>query len=287
MSTATHSEGIEPANTRFAKEQLKAFVERIERLEDEKKTIADDIRDVFAEAKANGFDVKALRAIIRLRKQEPTERNEQQLILDIYMGALGMLPLFEHDPSPSGGGGSSGGMGGSGGASGGGSSTKANAKHGASMSSNRASAETGMENAVSGTTTNSRGGSGVTTTREGRDGPDTMQASLALSSGETPGPRETNSAILAEPAEGSVYLPDTIPPPQPDSELSHDAVESTDGGAAGFHSLGTAPPSSSASWRAPHLFELEPSAEFPTFLLRGHPDCPVRGGQGPPEVRPP
>ena len=79
------------AATRFAKDHLKAFVERIERLEEEKKTISDDIRDVYAESKANGFDVKALRAVIRLRKQEPQERNEQQLILETYMNALGML----------------------------------------------------------------------------------------------------------------------------------------------------------------------------------------------------
>jgi uncharacterized protein (UPF0335 family) len=82
---------VEAAKTRFAKDQLKAFVERIERLEEEKKTISDDIRDVYAESKGNGFDVKALRAVIRLRKQEPTERNEQQLILETYMNALGML----------------------------------------------------------------------------------------------------------------------------------------------------------------------------------------------------
>ena len=89
MATAA-AEKEQPA-TRFAKDQLKAFVERIERLEEEKKTIADDIRDVYAESKANGFDVKALRTIVRLRKQEPTERQEQQLILDTYMNALGML----------------------------------------------------------------------------------------------------------------------------------------------------------------------------------------------------
>jgi len=56
--------------TKFAKDQLKAIVERIERLEEEKKTISDDIRDVYAEAKGNGFDVKALRTIVRLRKQD-------------------------------------------------------------------------------------------------------------------------------------------------------------------------------------------------------------------------
>jgi uncharacterized protein (UPF0335 family) len=78
-------------STRFAKDHLKAFVERVERLEEEKKTISDDIRDVFAEAKGNGFDVKALRAVIRLRKQEPDERREQEAILDTYLAALGML----------------------------------------------------------------------------------------------------------------------------------------------------------------------------------------------------
>ena len=83
--------GTEAVNTRFAKDQLKAFVERIERLEEEKKAISDDIRDVYAESKANGFDVKALREVVKLRKQEPTERNEHQMILDTYLNALGML----------------------------------------------------------------------------------------------------------------------------------------------------------------------------------------------------
>jgi uncharacterized protein (UPF0335 family) len=76
---------------RFAKDQLKAFVERVERLEEEKKAIADDIRDVFAEAKANGFDVKALRTVVRLRKQDVNERKEQEAILETYLHALGML----------------------------------------------------------------------------------------------------------------------------------------------------------------------------------------------------
>lgn len=91
MPATAAADDATPATTRFAKDQLKAFVERIERLEEEKKAIADDIRDVYAESKANGFDVKALRAVIRLRKQEPTERQEQQLILDTYLNALGML----------------------------------------------------------------------------------------------------------------------------------------------------------------------------------------------------
>jgi uncharacterized protein (UPF0335 family) len=77
--------------TRFAKDQLKAIIERIERLEEEKKTISDDIRDVYAEAKGNGFDVKALRTIIRMRKQDANERAEQETILETYLQALGML----------------------------------------------------------------------------------------------------------------------------------------------------------------------------------------------------
>jgi uncharacterized protein (UPF0335 family) len=77
--------------TRIAKDQLKAFVERIERLEEEKKVIADDIKDVYAEAKANGYDTKALRTVVRLRKQDTDERKEQEAILDTYLQALGML----------------------------------------------------------------------------------------------------------------------------------------------------------------------------------------------------
>ena len=76
---------------RIVKDQLKAFVERIERLEEEKKTISDDIRDVYAEAKANGFDAKALRAVVRLRKEDAEERKEYEAILETYLAALGML----------------------------------------------------------------------------------------------------------------------------------------------------------------------------------------------------
>lgn len=90
MATAAAVKDEEPAR-RFAKDQLKAFVERVERLEEEKKTIADDIRDVYAEAKANGFDVPALRTIVRLRKQDVDKRREQEAILETYMHALGML----------------------------------------------------------------------------------------------------------------------------------------------------------------------------------------------------
>ena len=78
-------------STQFAKDQLKAIIERVERLEEERKTISDDIRDVYAEAKGNGFDVKALRTIVRLRKQDANERAEAETILETYMQALGML----------------------------------------------------------------------------------------------------------------------------------------------------------------------------------------------------
>jgi len=71
--------------------QLKAIVERIERLEEEKKALADDIREVYAEAKANGFDAKVLRRIVSLRKQDVDERKEQEEILDLYLSALGMI----------------------------------------------------------------------------------------------------------------------------------------------------------------------------------------------------
>src|SRR5436189_5842944 len=91
LMSAVEKEQPEAAKTRFAKDQLKAFVERIERLEEEKKTISDDIRDVYAESKGNGFDVKALRAVVRLRKQDANERAEQETILETYMQALGML----------------------------------------------------------------------------------------------------------------------------------------------------------------------------------------------------
>jgi uncharacterized protein (UPF0335 family) len=91
MSTAAAAEQQDQPGTRFAKDQLKAFVERVERLEEEKKALADDIKDVFGEAKAMGFDVKALRAIIRMRKEDTDERKEHEAILETYMHALGML----------------------------------------------------------------------------------------------------------------------------------------------------------------------------------------------------
>ena len=75
----------------IAKEQLLSIIERVERLEEEKKGISDDIKEVFAEAKANGYDTKVLRKVVSIRKQEPQEREEQEAILDLYLTALGMV----------------------------------------------------------------------------------------------------------------------------------------------------------------------------------------------------
>ena len=70
-------------------DQLKSIVERIERLEEEKKTIADDIKEVYAEAKGNGYDVKVLRKVIAIRKRDRNERLEEEAILDLYLQAVG------------------------------------------------------------------------------------------------------------------------------------------------------------------------------------------------------
>ena len=70
--------------------QLRAFIERIERLEEEKKTISEDIKEVYAEMKGTGFDTKAVRTLIRLRKKDQAERQEEEAILDLYKAALGM-----------------------------------------------------------------------------------------------------------------------------------------------------------------------------------------------------
>jgi uncharacterized protein (UPF0335 family) len=79
-----------PAET-VAAGQLRAFIERIERLEEEKQTIADDIKEVYGEMKGSGFDTKAVRTIIRLRKKDQAERQEEEAILDLYLAALGMV----------------------------------------------------------------------------------------------------------------------------------------------------------------------------------------------------
>ncbi|MGI9405941.1 MAG: DUF2312 domain-containing protein [Hyphomicrobiaceae bacterium] len=72
--------------------QLRAFVERIERLEEEKAALASDVREVYSEAKTVGFDTKAIRAIVRIRKQDDNERQEQEAVLATYLHALGMAP---------------------------------------------------------------------------------------------------------------------------------------------------------------------------------------------------
>ena len=91
MVTPAAAKDDDSPATRFAVDQLKSIIERIERLEEEKKAISEDIKDVYAESKGNGFDVKALRTIIRLRKQDPNERQEEESILETYMQALGMI----------------------------------------------------------------------------------------------------------------------------------------------------------------------------------------------------
>jgi uncharacterized protein (UPF0335 family) len=75
-----------------ARDQLRAFIERIERLEEEKKTLSDDIKDVYGEAKGNGFDTAILKKVVALRRKDEQERMEEEAILDAYLIALGMLP---------------------------------------------------------------------------------------------------------------------------------------------------------------------------------------------------
>ncbi len=81
----------EPAATGgFAADRLRSIIERVERLEEEKRALSGDIKDIFVEAKSAGFDVKIVRQVIRLRTMEPAEVDEQQTLLDIYCRALGM-----------------------------------------------------------------------------------------------------------------------------------------------------------------------------------------------------
>lgn len=81
--------------TTVAAGQLKAIVERIERLEEEKKEVADQIKEVYAEAKGNGFDAKTLRKVVALRKKPAEERSEEEAMLDLYLHALGMIPAAD------------------------------------------------------------------------------------------------------------------------------------------------------------------------------------------------
>lgn len=84
-------------HNQIAADQLKSIIERIERLEEEKAGIASDIKDIFAEAKGNGYDVKTLRKCIALRKKDAAERDEEEYLLDTYKRHLGMLPLFDDE----------------------------------------------------------------------------------------------------------------------------------------------------------------------------------------------
>jgi uncharacterized protein (UPF0335 family) len=76
--------------TNVAGERLRSIVDRIERLEEERKALGSDIKDIYSEAKSAGFDVKVLRQLIRIRKQEPAEIEEQETLLDVYRRAIGM-----------------------------------------------------------------------------------------------------------------------------------------------------------------------------------------------------
>jgi uncharacterized protein (UPF0335 family) len=80
-----------------AGDQLRSYIERIERLEEEKRALAEDIKEVFAEAKGTGFDTKTMREIIKIRKMDKDDLDEQETLLDIYKRALGMLPDFDHE----------------------------------------------------------------------------------------------------------------------------------------------------------------------------------------------
>ena len=77
--------------------RLKSFIERIERLEEEKRALAEDIKEVYAEAKGTGFDTKIIRKLIAIRKRDKEEVDEEATLLDLYMQALGMIPAFERD----------------------------------------------------------------------------------------------------------------------------------------------------------------------------------------------
>jgi uncharacterized protein (UPF0335 family) len=80
----------EPDVGGIASDRLRSIIERVERLEEERKALSDDIKDIFTEAKSAGFEVKVVRQIIRIRKQEPAEVEEQETLLDLYRRALGM-----------------------------------------------------------------------------------------------------------------------------------------------------------------------------------------------------
>lgn len=85
----------------IARDQLRNLVERVERLEEEKRMLSDDIKEVYAEAKARGFDTRILRKVVKLRKMEASDREEEQSMVDLYMSALGMLTAAIREASQS------------------------------------------------------------------------------------------------------------------------------------------------------------------------------------------
>lgn len=90
MTTIGHNSGETQDTGGVSGQRLKSFIERVERLEEEKSVIADDIKDIFAEAKAVGFDTKTIRKVIRLRKMDKEKRNEEEELLELYKSAIGM-----------------------------------------------------------------------------------------------------------------------------------------------------------------------------------------------------
>jgi uncharacterized protein (UPF0335 family) len=91
MNTDTPADIGHNSATGIARDQLRSIVERIERMEEEKSAVAADIKEIYAEAKGNGFDTKTIRKVIRLRKIDKVEREEQEALLDVYCQALGMI----------------------------------------------------------------------------------------------------------------------------------------------------------------------------------------------------
>jgi uncharacterized protein (UPF0335 family) len=90
MSMALDATTTDEKPTNIAGDRLRSIVDRIERLEEERKALGNDIKDIYGEAKSAGFDVKVLRQLIRIRKQEPAEIEEQETLLDVYRRAIGM-----------------------------------------------------------------------------------------------------------------------------------------------------------------------------------------------------
>lgn len=91
----TETPGVGHNSGGIASAQLKSIVERVERLEDEKAQLSDDVKEVYVEAKSNGFDVKTLRKLVRLRKQDASKREEEAALLDTYLHAMGMAAALE------------------------------------------------------------------------------------------------------------------------------------------------------------------------------------------------